>query len=365
MNVKIPEFARRFYALHICEGITSKNGPNGDKTILVREETLTKMDPSFQGKPVKFSLDHLTLGEYDQIAESENKGEHVEGVVNKSFFNEADGRHWAEILVWDEKALAAIERGIGVSNAYVVNSKAPGGEYHATDYDEEIMDGEYDHLLITAIPRYEESRILTPEEFKQYNESRKQKLAMVTNQKKGETTMAFKIFERKSIEDKITDKDVTLPKSGKTVSIERVLNTMDEQMVKEAAGEQYADMDHKVKLHDNTVCNVGELVEKHKALMEENTKLKGGEGTGTEEVIEELGNETPEEKELREKDEKDAKDKAEKDKMENQKKAREAAARVKNAKPTNTNVNGQIVQEEVRFKDDAVAAGKDHYGQKD
>ena len=334
--MEIPTFAKRFYALHIVEGLAAypEQGENG-KMILLREEALRKMDPTFSGKPVKFDTDHLTLEEGAKIARSANKGAHVEGVVNKSFFNDADGRHWCELLVWDPDALSVIERGVGVSNAYIINAKAPGGEYHAVQYDEEVMDGEYDHILITNSPRYEESKILTPEEFKAYNEKRKQQLALVTNSK--ENTMAFKLFERKPVEGftGFEGKEVELPKSKKTVLVTNVLNAVDEQMAKEESGEMYANMDHKVKLHDNSICNVGELVERHKMAMEENSRLKNensewetAAGGKKEEGHSE--NESPEEKEKREKNEKEEKDKADKVKAEKEKMDNEKRIAIRN-----------------------------------
>lgn len=322
----IPPFSKRFFALHCCEGVAFyPENPVGQQMLLIREETLRKMDPTASGKPVKFGGDHLTLKEGEEITKSPNKGALAEGVINKSFFNDSDGRHWMEILVWDKDALAAIERGIGVSNAYAINAKAPGADYHALPFDFEVMEGEYDHLLITDSPRYEESKILTPEQFKAYNETRAEALALVTNSK--ESTMSFKLFGRKPVEglSDLTGVEVELPKSKKTVLITNALNAIDEQMQKEEAGNMFANEDHKVKLSENESCNVSELKERYNKAMEENSRMKNeldewdkASGDGKEKD-DKAANETPEEKATREakeaknaQDEKDAKEVKEK-----------------------------------------------------
>lgn len=367
--MEIPPFAKRFYALHICEGVA--NYPEQKKMLLIREEALRKMDPTMQGVPVKFGGEHLTLKEGEEIAEADNKGGEVEGLVVKSFFNEHDGRHWCEMMVWDPDALAAIERGIGVSNAYVMNSMAPGGEYHATPYDEEVMDGQYDHLLITDKPRYEESKILTPAQFKQYNETRAKALALVTNEK--EKSMKFNLFGRKAIEglSDLTGVEVELPKSKKTLLITNVLNAVDDQMVKEESGDMMANMDHKVKLSENETCKVGELHEKYKAAMEENARLKnendewekvagGGKAENEEETEEEKKKREDEEKAKNAKDDAEKAEK-EKEKAENKKRIQNKVQRLKEGPDRYANSrkdDGEVEQEEVKMTSDKVRKSK-------
>ena len=317
----IPEFALPFYVCHIAEGLV--NYPEVGKMRLLREETLRKMDPTFVGKPVKFDIEHMTLADGEMIARAQRKGAYVDGVVVNSFFNENDGRHWCKVMVWDPDALEAIGKGIGVSNAYVMNDKGEAGEYHATPFDEEVLDGEYDHLLITDAPRYEESQsigFLTPEQFQAYNESRKKQLLQVANKK--EPSMKF--FERKTSETikGLEGVEVELTKSKKVVLIANVLNAVDEQMAAEEKGEMYANMDHKIKLFDNSICNVGELHEKYKSAMEENSRMKNELGAFEEATAEghdekkgvENKDEDPEEKKKREEEEKAENEKKDKEK---------------------------------------------------
>lgn len=363
----------RFFVRHICEGVAYY--PEMKKMLLVREETLRKMDPTMSGVPLVFNTEHLTLKEGDQIAKAERVGGLIEGMVIRSFFNENDGRHWCEFMSWDDNAIAAIKAGIGVSNAYVINSKAPGGEYHAVEYDFEVMDAEYDHLLLTDSPRYEEARpILTPEQFKAYNESCKEKLALVTNSK--EPSMS--LFERKPAEIKLEGVEWVGPKSKKSFLITNVLNAVDEEMKKEEDGEAMANMNHKVKV-GNATMKLCDLMSEHGKLMEENMKLKNenaewekaadGNTAENEKTDEEKAKNAKEEEEKEKA--KNAKDEEEKkEKAENMKRIQNKVERLK-AGParagavlmTNSrNGNGEFEQPVIRFKEDAVEDGLKHYG---
>jgi len=271
--MEIPKFAKRFFVLHMVEGMTGKNEPPAEK-ILVKEEAARRMDPTFEGKPVVFRDEHMTDEEYESLVKSTAQGAFSDGIVNKSFFNEADGKHWAEILVWSPAGIAACEnKRFAVSNAYTVTNEAGPGSWHDLEYNVEVVDGEYEHLLITDKPRYGESKILTPEEFKAYNEGLKRELAAVTNTSKGVSKM-FEFFTRKNAENIDENMDVKLPKTGKIVNLSKIINAWDEKLKNEESGEIFAHPDHKVKLANGEVCNVGELIEKHKALAEENTHLK-------------------------------------------------------------------------------------------
>lgn len=367
---------QRFYALHMVEGLA--NYPEMNKVLLIREEAIRRMDPTMSGVPVVFNTSHLTKIESEQIARADRKGAYLEGIVNKSFFNENDGRHWCEIVVWDDNALAAIAQGTGVSNAYVINSKAPGGEYHAFAYDMEVMDGEYDHLLITANPRYEEAKILTPEQFEAYNKSRKEKLALVTNQK--ESTVG--LFKRTPEEIDLSKLDYEMPKSKKTVNVQMILNKVDEDMKKEEDGEQMANMGHKVKIGNATMklsdlmADYGKKCEENLKLKNENDEWKAAAGESAENA-----NESEEDKKKREDKEKadnakNESEKAEKEKAENEKKdairvkneklkaarSKDELIRVANSRGTGTS---QYEQPVLRFKEDAVADGLEHYGKAD
>lgn len=379
----VPEFAKAFYVCHISEGLV--NYPEVGKMRLLREETLRKMDPTFSGKPVKYDREHLNAGDTAQINQAKHKGAYVDGVVDRSFFNEHDGRHWAKVWVWDENALDMIKQGIGVSNAYFMDSKGQGGEYHATPFDEEVMDGTYDHLLITASPRYEESMkigFLTPDQFDEYNKSRAEKLALVKNSKEQDMSLdILKVFNRTEAKDfDLAGKEVFLPKSKKTVLITNVLNAVDEEMKKEEDGEAMANMSHKVKV-GNATMPLSELMDCYNREHEENMRLKNEVEEWEKAADGKAHNsaETEEEKKKREEEEEKSKNAKEESEKEKEKEKAENAKRIQNKIQRlktgpqraehrqfvgNSTVGNtaEFEQPVLRFKEDAVADGLAHYG---
>ncbi|HVN67639.1 MAG TPA: DUF2213 domain-containing protein [Candidatus Sulfotelmatobacter sp.] len=347
-----------FYGLHFAPGVchyTAQDLPGvGPFTILINSDVAKEMDPTMAGKAV------FVIHKENEQAEIQAGNE--DGWVSESFFNQADGFHWAKFLCITEEGLAAIRRGWTLSNAYEPQVKDEQGDWHAMPYQKVALNGKYKHLAIVPNPRYQESKILTPAEFKAYNDGCEQQLLALRNSKsEGETSM-FDFFKSKKEAVKIdADLSVTLPNSKKVVNVHELLKNTDEEMTKNPDG--YAHPDHKVKLHDGRVCNVGQLLQLHHAYhqMMENegfqekreameaevlNDAQGGEkGTGHEppkpeakptekEVGEDIHNETPEEKAEREK--KEAEDKDKKQKVENARRdAREKAAQLRNASPKN------------------------------
>jgi hypothetical protein len=286
MPHNIPRFGKRYFSLHICEGFTGGNG-EANKTLLVLDDALRKMDKTFEGKPVAFLDDHISMADYMEMLKTYHRTGELDskilaGIVNKSFYNEADGKHWVEFVVWMPGAINACESGMGVSNGYVSSQDGGPGRWHDMDYDVEILDGEYTHLLLTPEPRYTESVTLTPKKFEEYNESRRKELELVNNKAKGAAKMpnlktAFKILKGEPTETiDFAGQKVVLEKSGKTLPLVEVINMADDMLEKEGSGEMYANADHKVKLHDGSICNVGELVEKYKNSMLQNAEYEKG-----------------------------------------------------------------------------------------
>ena len=172
------DFPKRYFARHIKEGLVhyrSKDG--GDELYLVKDDALKKMNPSFEGKPIY--IRHV-----DEVNTDTMKNDAV-GYVVKSFYNEFDGAWWAEIIA-DDEAQGYIEKGWAVSNAYLPTELGSGGVYHDINYLKEIKNGEYEHLAIVDNPRYEEAVIMTPEEYKAFNEGRKAELEKLKNSKENE-----------------------------------------------------------------------------------------------------------------------------------------------------------------------------------
>jgi hypothetical protein len=240
----------------------------GKPLILIEEQTLQNMDPTAQGKPVYVHhVENVDLGNLEM---------EMAGVWIRSFFNEADGAHWAEFTVQSDEGHEAVRRGFSLSDSYIPRKQTGPGEYHGMAYKNAVIVGEYEHLALTPTPRYQESAqvgLLTPEEFKAYNEKKLQERAALKNSK-GDGKMKFNWFKSVKNEQDISPEDmVELPKSKKTVSVLKLVNEADDKAEKEAKNEYAADLSHKVKLHDGKMCNVGELLEAHKKLNEEHEAL--------------------------------------------------------------------------------------------
>jgi hypothetical protein len=262
-----------FYGMHFYPGVAEYAEPGKDPyRVFLNEDTIRSMDPTFAGRPI--FVEHVS--EVDEDIDQLRKD--ADGWVIESFYNSADGKHWVKFIVVSEHGERAIKSGMRLSNAYIPKSFGQGGLWNGVAYAREITGGEFEHLAIVRNPRYEESVIMTPDEFKLYNENKLVELKRLSNSRdeKGDKTMAFKLFKRTKVENAIDVEgmSVVLPKSGKEVTISQLVNEMDEHEEKKKNGQQ-ADPSHMVKLHDGSTCNVGELLAKHKAMHDELEALKG------------------------------------------------------------------------------------------
>lgn len=220
-----------FYGLHFVAGVAEYSGP--DDRIYISEETAKSMDASFSGKPVYTR--HLDKAEITPDSVQND----ADGYVVESFFNKNDGKHWVKFIVVSDDAQEKIKEGWKLSNGYTVTKDAAGGKNHNVEYKYEVVGADYTHLAIVPVPRYEESIILTPEEFKEYNERKSKEIANSleqkknSNQKKESVFMKFKFFAKKEIENSqdVSEAVVTL-KNGKEVSVAQmveILNAMDDE----------------------------------------------------------------------------------------------------------------------------------------
>jgi len=256
-----------YYGLHMVEGVAEYAEPNQTPyRILIGEDTIKNMNPTFAGKPVY--VDHV-----DEV-DLENLQEQMDGVVVESFFNKADGKNWVKFVAISDRAKEAIRMGWKLSNAYVPKSFSGGGLWHGVEYLKEVTGGEYEHLAIVRNPRYEESMILTPEEFKKYNGEKEVELSRLTNSKEKETKMAFKLFKRQKVENSADFESmmIELPKSKKEMLLSDVVAQFD--AIQNMNG--YANGDHMVKVGDDEM-SVNDLVKKH---IEMQNKMKENAGEG-------------------------------------------------------------------------------------
>ena len=287
-----------YYGLHFYPGVAQYQEENQEPyRVFLNEETLRSMDPTFAGKPIFVEHVDEVDPDLDQLRSE------ADGWVIESFFNAADGKHWVKFIVVSELGERAIRNGMRLSNAYIPNPQTfkPGGLWNGVPYEKEITDAQYEHLAIVKNPRYEESIILTPEEFKKYNEEKVMELKKLSNSKKGEPLkMKLNFFKRSKIEQAIDPETcVILPQSGKSISIAKLVNDADERMKKDGyeskedpamdkkadseddkSGESakhhtMADMNHMVKMHDGSYMKIKDMMNKHQAMCDELEDLKG------------------------------------------------------------------------------------------
>lgn len=250
-----------WYGLHFYPGVAEYREPDKEPyRVFLNESTIRKMDATFPGRPV-FVLhteDELKGKSVDELREM------ADGWVIESFFNAADGKHWAKFITVTEKAEQRIRQGWTLSNAYFWSNSTRGGQWNGVDYQREITEAEYDHLAIVPNPRYEESIVLTPEQFKTYNEEKLSELRRLQNNKK-EDTMKLKFFERKKVENQadLENLVVLLPQSKRELTIQDAVEKLDTLLLKNA--DQPLEK-ASVKIDDEETLTVSELKEKYVAL---------------------------------------------------------------------------------------------------
>lgn len=357
--------------MHFYPGVAEYQEAGKDPyRVLLLENAIRSMDPTFAGRPI--FVEHV-----DEVASNlDELKKEADGWVVESFYNAADGKHWVKFIVVSEHAERAIQSGMRLSNAYIPTSFERGGLWNGVTYSKEITSGEYEHLAIVKNPRYEESVIMTPEEFKKYNEDKVvelKRLSNSTNKKEGETQMSLKWFKKTKVENAadFEGMSVMLPKSQKEFTISQLVNDMDMMEDAKAKNEVMADPSHKVKMHDGSMCNVGELLEKHKAMCDELEAMKKPkeEMANDEEIdegLKDLGDHGGD-KGLENKEDEEAKKKALQLDEHEEKEIEEA--KKKNAKDKADKLrNAHLVADagfktaKVELSEDRVARGKSLYG---
>lgn len=268
------------YGLHFYPGLAQyQEDGNEPYRVFLNENTLRKMDPTFAGRPI--FVEHV-----DDVDPNIKKLRSVAaGWVVESFYNSADGMHWVKMIIVSDEAERAIKLGYRLSNAYLPKAmKDGGGHWNGIPYQKEIIDGEYEHLAIVKNPRYEESIILTPDEFKLYNENKLLELKKISNSKEKGNKMVFSFFKKTKVENPFdSDIQVTLPASGKTVLLSTLLNEADkkaneyksdEDPAMDKQAHSMADMDHMVKMHDGSYMKVKDMMNKYKAMNDDMEDMK-------------------------------------------------------------------------------------------
>jgi len=281
-----------FYGLHMSEGIAHYK-PHGEEpfTVFVGNQTIKLMNSTFQGKPVY-------VGHVDE----HTKLTDADGVVSDSFYNKADGKHWCKFVVTTQKGLDAVSRGWKLSNSLVVDSHSVGGVHHGLDFDRTVDRGSFHHLAIVPNPRYEESDILTPEQFKQYNNTKEAELIRLSNSKENE--MKFQMFKKTKVDNSkevnLAEITVHLPKSKRDVTLEQLCNEADEEKPAPKEGEESSEESSEESKFDldGAMVSLKELIKMYKDLKSQFDSLEivADEVEGeSEEDIDQLNNSEDEE----------------------------------------------------------------------
>lgn len=292
-----------FYGCHFYPGVAEYQEPGKDPfRVFLNENTIREMDPSFAGRPV--FVRHIE-GEVEEKVDELRK--EADGWVIESFFNSADGKHWVKFIAVTERAMRAIKAGQRLSNCYRPTSFANGGTWNGMTYAKEITGGEYEHLAIVPDPRYEESVIMSPEEFKRYNAEKLADLDRLKNNKDDEGTM-LKIFKRSKVENSadLETTVVELPKSKREYTILQLVNDRDE-----LEHTKLANHSHFVEV-DGKKLTVASLLEKFEALkneMEDMKKKDKDEYENADDDMDDMENAEDDEEEMNEEDGKKKKNK--------------------------------------------------------
>lgn len=256
-----------YYGCHFYPGVAEYQEPGKEPyRVFLNEDTIRSMDPTFAGRPV-FVM-HVD-GVDDKVDELRKE---ADGWVVESFYNQADGKHWVKFLVVSERGERAIRNGMKLSNCYAPRGPfGQGGLWNGVKYEKEIKGGEYEHLAIVPNPRYEESVILTPEQFKKYNEDKIGELKRLANEKGLEPML--KLFKRTKVENSadMDGLEIMLEKSGKVLSISQLAKEADERY---SNSPMAAHPEHLVDMGDGAKMTVNDLLAKHKALCDELGAMK-------------------------------------------------------------------------------------------
>jgi hypothetical protein len=264
---------RVMYGLHFLAGVAEYT----DDRLFVSEDTMKRMNSSFAGKPIVVGHKKVDLN---------NVQKEADGYVVKSFFNKADGKCWAEFVVVSDDGHKAIADGWKLSNSYTVKKKGDAGRWNNIEYHVEVLEAEYDHLAIVENPRYAESIILTPEQFKEYNAKKENELMQMQNSITiQEKKMKFNIFGKKTVDnsDEIAKMSITLANGTERTIAElvEIVNGFDkakeEEDKKKKENEAKEEEDKKKKKEDeekeNKKKNEDEEAEKLKKEAEKKNAL--------------------------------------------------------------------------------------------
>lgn len=260
---------KRYFGLHMVPGVAYY--AEHEAMVYVSPQVAEAMNQTLMMKPIFV----LHVDDYD-VKDLERE---ADGYVIRSFFNEADGAHWCEFIAITDAAQQAIEQGWVLSNSYLIKEEGASGSWHDVPFDIEVIRGEYDHIAVVNNPRYKESVVMTPEQFKEYCEKKRAERLKIANSK-GDSMSKFTFFKRQKIEKLDNSGDiesliVTLPKSKLEKTITQLVNESDEAEMKKGE-KKYVSESDMVKVGEAEMT-VKELLTKFQSMSDEEAKRKAEE----------------------------------------------------------------------------------------
>jgi len=337
-NQNASQFPRTFYARHMQPGTCGYE----DEIVLVDTDAIKKMIPTGVNKPIYIHHQNVNL---DSIKED------ADGWITESFYNELDGWAWFKCIAIDDAAHKAIDNGWSVSNAYRPTQFGVGGTKNNCPFNREVLNAEFTHLAIVPNPRYEEACIMSPEQFRNYQEAKRKELENTrilhnSNPTKGNAIMKF--FKFKKEEVSTVDNDTMVEIDGKTISVVEMLNA-----VKKNEEEEEKKAKEKINEDDMIECD-GEKMPL-KELM--NRYKKMNEKKNAEEKEEEKKKKEKDEAEKKENESKNAEEEEKKKKSEEDKENSKFYAELMNAHNT-----AQKTETPVEAPQNKMIRGKKRYG---
>lgn len=293
-----------YYGMHFVPGVCEYRPAGKDAfRVYVSDAVMREMGPTFAGRPV--FVGHIDSERVARMSKEEACAL-ADGWVIESFFNPADGKHWAKFVVVSKKGQQAIDEGLRLSNAYHPVLGAPG-TWNMVDYDHEVIGGDYNHMALVDEPRYEESVVLTPDEFKAYNDEKSSELRELANSKKGDVAVKVNLFRRTKVEklENGTDLESLVVRlaSGRELSITELVNEA-EKADEAKKKPRVADGEDLINMGEGKESlTVNGLLEKYNSAVNEVEayKLKNAEGETDEDETDEdedVENEADEDDEL-------------------------------------------------------------------
>ena len=240
------QYPKEFYARHVQAGVAQYEG----FSYLIDDAALRKMAKGFIGKPVY--VYHPNTAQADRI---ENLKVEADGYITDSFYNELDGWFWVKFLAVDDKAHRAISKGWKVSSAWNPTDIRGPGKKNNLAYERKIAGAEYTHMSLVPNPRYEDTCIFSPDEFKVYQSERRQQLDEMRHSKtkrRDQAMLKFKLFKN----DKDENDMIVQLEGGQKITVAEMVNALeDSEKEKETLSKT-------VKLAGKDI-SVGDLVKKY------------------------------------------------------------------------------------------------------